>query len=106
MLQSYFLYNCSRVRNVFIILFVLNYMVKLCRLVYAILDTALLNGDLKTNPSPKHISGQRFSICQWNLNSISVHNYTKISLLNAYVLVQNVDIIGLSGTYLNSETIY
>ena len=73
---------------------------------YAILDTALLNGDLKTNPSPKHISGQRFSICQWNLNSISVHNYTKISLLNAYVLVQNVDIIGLSGTYLNSETIY
>ena len=33
--------------------------------------------------------------------SISAHNYTKISLLTAYILVHNFDIICLSG---NSET--
>ena len=49
------------------------------------------------------ISGQSFSICHWNLNSISAHNFTKISLLTAYVLVHNFDIICLSETYLNSE---
>ena len=48
--------------------------------------------------------GQSFSICHWNLSSISAHNYTKISLLTAYVLVHNFDIICLSETYLNSET--
>ena len=46
---------------------------------------------------------QSFSICHWNLNSISAHNFTKISLLTAYVLVHNFDIICLSETYLNSE---
>ena len=56
------------------------------------------------NPGPKPISGQSFSICQWNLNSISAHNYTKISLLTAYVLVHNFGIICLSETYLNSGT--
>ena len=56
------------------------------------------------NQDPKPISEQSFAICQWNLNSISAHNFTKISLLTAYVLVHNFDIICLSETYLNSET--
>ena len=64
----------------------------------------LLSGDLETNSGPKSISRQSFSICHWNLNSISAHNYTKISLLTAYVLVHNFDIICLLETYLNSET--
>ena len=64
----------------------------------------LLSGDIETNPSPKPISGQSFSICHWNLSSISAHNYNKISLLTAYVLVHNFDITCLSETYLNSET--
>ena len=63
----------------------------------------LLSGDIETNPGPKPIAGQSFSICHWNLNSISAHNFTKISLLTAYVLVHNFDIICLSETYLNSE---
>ena len=56
----------------------------------------LLTGDVETNPGPKPISGQSLSIWHWNLKSISVHNYTKISLLTAYVLVHNFDIIYLS----------
>ena len=64
----------------------------------------LLSGDIETNPGPKPVSGQSFSICHWNLNSISAHTYTKIFLLTAYVLVHNFDIICLSETYLKSET--
>ena len=38
------------------------------------------------------------------LTSISAHNFTQVSLLTAYVLVHNFDIICLSEIYLNSET--
>ena len=70
---------------------------------WSISFSILLSGDIETNPGPKPIAGQSFSICHWNLNSISAHNFTKISLLTAYVLVHNFDIICLSETYLNSE---
>ena len=58
----------------------------------------LLSGDIEKNP------GQSFLICHWNLNSISAHNFTKISLLTAQVLVHNFYINCFSETYLNSET--
>ena len=32
------------------------------------------SGDIKTNPGPTPSSGQCFSVCQWNLNSIAVLN--------------------------------
>ena len=37
----------------------------------------LLSGDIKTNPGPTPSSGQCFSICHWNLNSIAAHNFAK-----------------------------
>ena len=40
-----------------------------------------------------------------NLHVISAHNFTKISLLTAYVLVHSFDVICLSKTYLISETL-
>ena len=64
----------------------------------------LLSGDIKTNPGPIPSSGQCFWICHWNLNSITTHNYAKLSLLTTYNLVHSFDIICLSETYLNSET--
>ena len=64
----------------------------------------LLSGDIKTNPGLISSSGQCFSICHWNLNSITAYNYNKLSLLTAYNLVHSFDIIYLSETYLNSET--
>ena len=45
-----------------------------------------------------------FHFCHWNLNSISSHNYVKISLLKAYITVHKFDIICLSETYLDSST--
>ena len=37
----------------------------------------LLSGDIETNPGPTPSSGQCFSICHWNLNSIAAHNFAK-----------------------------
>ena len=70
---------------------------------YSILIT--LSGDVETNPGPKRNSTETFSFCHWNLNSISSHNYVKISLLKAYITVHKFDIICLSETYLDSSTL-
>ena len=79
-------------------LFILIYYLRWCS------SLILLSGDIKTNPDPTSSSGQCFSICHWNLNSLATHNFAKLSLLTAYNLVHSFDIICLSETYLNSET--
>ena len=62
-----------------------------------------LRDNIKENPGPKPSSNQSFLICQWNLNSISAHNYIKISLLRAYVSSHKFDVICISETYLDSD---
>ena len=61
----------------------------------------LLSGNVEINPSPKRTPKANLSICHWNLNNISAHNYLKLSLLRAYLAFHNFDIICLSETYLN-----
>ena len=61
----------------------------------------LLSGDIEINPSPKSSSRECFSICHWNLNSISAQSYTKVSLL---IVIHSFDINYVSETFLNSET--
>ena len=56
------------------------------------------SGDIEQNPGPKSNSSQSFSICHWNLNSISAHNFIKISLLKSYTATHKVDVICLSET--------
>ena len=68
--------------------------------VYSI--TIKMSGDIEMNPGPKPSSCNKFSICHWNLNSISAHNFIKLSLLRAYISVHNFDILCLSETYLDS----
>ena len=60
-----------------------------------------LSGDIEKNPGPKPSSCDKFSICYWNLNSISAHNFIKISLLRGYVSTHNFGILCLSETYLD-----
>ena len=43
------------------------------------------------------------SFCHWNLNSISPHDFFKVSLLEAYNATHKFDIICLSETFLNSS---
>ena len=63
-----------------------------------------LSGDVEENAGPKPSSSQSFSICHWNLNSISAHNYIKLSPLRAYISTHKLDVICIYGTYLKSYT--
>ena len=62
----------------------------------------MLSGDVEINPGPLSNCKEYFSICLWNLNSISVHGYSKLFLLKAYIILHKFDIICLSETYLDS----
>ena len=62
-----------------------------------------MNGDIEMNPGPKPSFCNKFSICHWNLNSISAYNFIKLSLLHAYICIHNFDILCLSETYLDSN---
>ena len=61
------------------------------------------SGDIEQNHRPKSNSSQSFSICHWNLNSISAHNSIKISFLKTYIATHKLDVICLSETYLDSS---
>ena len=58
------------------------------------------SGDIEQNPGPKSDPCQSFSICHWNLNSISAHYFIKISLLKTYTATYKLDVICLSEIYL------
>ena len=62
----------------------------------------MLSGDVEINPEPLSNCKEHFSICHWNLNSISAHDYSKLLLLKAYIILHKFDIIYLSETYLDS----
>ena len=44
----------------------------------------LTHGDIGVNPGPKKNCSTSFSFCHWNLNSLTAHNYVKLSLLQGY----------------------
>ena len=45
----------------------------------------------------------RTKVCHRNFNSISAHNYIKISLLRAYISTHKFDVTYISKTYLDSD---
>ena len=60
-------------------------------------------GDIESNPGPRRCDFcYNFSICYWNLNSMTAHNFEKINLLEAYNTINKFDIICLSESYLDS----
>ena len=63
--------------------------------------TCVINLSKKKNPGPRPSTFQRFLICYWNLNSITVHSYVKIYLLKAYLSILKFYIVCLSETYLD-----
>ena len=63
-----------------------------------------LSGDIEINTGPKlNALSHCFSICHWNLSSISARMFTKVYLLSAYISVHKFDFICLFETYLDSE---
>ena len=61
-----------------------------------------LSGYIELNTEPKPDSGQNYSVCHLNLNRILAHEFSKISLLSAYNVL---DIRCLSKTYLDSSNL-
>ena len=63
----------------------------------------LLIGDVELNPGPtkKRNSWFNFSICHWNLNSLTAQDFEKVNLLEAYITVNKFDIICLSKSFID-----
>ena len=63
-----------------------------------------LSDDIETNlgPAPKN-PNKSFSICHWNLDSITAHGSAKVSLLKAYITANKINIICLLGAYFGSS---
>ena len=63
----------------------------------------LKDGDTKVNPGPNNKICSNLSIFHWNLNSLTAHDFSKVSLLQVYNIIHKYDIICLSETYLFSS---
>ena len=65
--------------------------------------TSFICGNVELDPRPKSTkSSYNISLCDWNLNSLPAHNFSKLSLIEAYNTHHNFDIC-LSETYLDSS---
>ena len=42
------------------------------------------HGDIELNPGPHRSNDNNLSVCHWNLNSITAHNFSKLMQLKAY----------------------
>ena len=65
-----------------------------------------LSGDVTENWGPKFKSYQGFSICHWNVNSVSARIFSKVFLLKVYISIHKFDVIGKSSAFLNSDTAF
>ena len=64
--------------------------------------TLFICGDVELNPGPKNTKSYYFSLCHWNLNSLPAHDFSKLSIIEAYNTHHNFDMICLSENYLDS----
>ena len=90
--------NTCTLMLVITVALIFNYLWFKCNLI-------LLCGDVELNPGPKQNTAKKFSICHWNLNSITAHNFAKLVLLKAYDSVHKFDVICLSEMYLDSNIV-
>ena len=65
--------------------------------------TLFICGDVELNPGPKNTKSYYFSLCHWNLDSLPLHDFSKLSLIEAYSTNQSFGMICLSETYLDSS---
>ena len=63
----------------------------------------LFHGDIESNLGPGKLKENTFSICHWNRNSITAHNFSKLTQLEAYISTYKHDFVCLSETYLDSS---
>ena len=63
----------------------------------------LLRGNIHPNPGPKRDKDCNFSVCSWNIGSVSFHNFIKLSLLSSYNSIYKYYLICFSETFLDSS---
>ena len=51
------------------------------------------HGDIKLNPGPRKTKENTLPVCHWNLNSITAHNFSKLTQLKAYISTYKHDFI-------------
>ena len=96
-IKTFLFSRFKKIKGVFVSIFVFTFFVSFLS------RRLLLSGDIETNPGPRRNLSNHFTICHWNLNSISAHNFANVQLLKAYLAVHKFDIVCLSETYLNSS---
>ena len=62
------------------------------------------HGDIELNSGPRKSKENTVSVCHWNLNSITAHNFSKLTQLKAYISTYKCGFICLSETFLDSST--
>ena len=82
-----------KIKGVFVSIFVFTFFVS-----FFSRKRLLLRGDIETNPGQRRNLSNHFTICHWNLNSISAHNFAKVQLLKAYLALHKFDIVRLKHT--------
>ena len=60
------------------------------------------HGDIGLNPGPQKLKPKSLLVCHWNLNSLSAHNFSKLTQLKLYISMYKHDFICLLETYLDS----
>ena len=100
-LNSLFRSKCSTIKYLFLV-YVQSYAVCIAfNLLYSqwvISRFILLSGDVELNPGPETLK-----CCCWNLNSISAHDFLRVSLIEAYNSLYNYDLIGIAETHLDDS---
>ena len=93
--------NVLKISRKFYTLLFLLFNILLGVLVWLCGHLIVLSADIEVNPGPKNNFSECLSICHWNLNSISVHDYSKLFLLKGYISVNKFDIICILETYVD-----
>ena len=53
------------------------------------------HGEIELNPGPRKTKENTLSVCHWNLNSITAHNFSKLTQLKAYTSTYKHDFTSL-----------
>ena len=96
---------CYRLTNLSIIIVIYSYNYPLETFAFWVFLLCLvLCPDIHPNPGPTHsnnFAGGFLSFCNWNLNTLSKANFSRITLLEAHNTEHNYDIISLCETSLD-----
>ena len=73
-----------------------------CHLLFHGIYLLILCDDIELNPKPK--DAKYLSLCHWNLDSMAVHDFAKVSAIKAFNTTKNFDFICLSESYLETSS--